>query len=305
MMKRLQEDRFGHHFQAIQVRSEFAFTLQPVLLNNGAAPSIQALMLIPWRPFPFLDLPAEIRQMVYRIVCESSEAIAIRKIRRPSSGLTWSSREPTSEERIGTAPQDFFSLSLVSKKTKHEVVPVAYSFNRFTFGNFTVLSDFLIAIRHRARMNLRHLTLPQAQYRTGQITQQAFSLLNSARNLTVLRVPATMVPQIQISDFVKDTRSMFKTLEHWRHQNNNKNDILEIIEGQCLRCGAYLPYSRKKLITAYDFWKMYKACTLCAKEGHQDEVFNELKAALSREVKTVSAPKFPTRTSRRLVARDL
>jgi len=64
-------------FQIIDVRHQDAFTLRPLFINNGPLKGKHVLVLEPPQPFRFLDLPPEIRTMIYGFLFEENEPISI------------------------------------------------------------------------------------------------------------------------------------------------------------------------------------------------------------------------------------
>lgn len=132
--------------------------------------------------FPCLDLPAEIRNMIYSLVLERP-ACSIRISDKQSGiiGTQWYNR------RHGYIPREPYSTSLmrVNKQISVESTPYLFSRHTFEFPDSTMLQRFLEYLGPERVRSLVSVSVDQ-QYAVS--VNQAYNLLSPASSLTKLEL---------------------------------------------------------------------------------------------------------------------
>ncbi|EAT82447.1 hypothetical protein HBI56_089130 [Parastagonospora nodorum] len=157
--------------------------------------------------FPFLQLPAEIRNMIYGYTLEDPSGINLvasfrhrrRTVERISPGLMSQiaggyysrSRSQYYIDRNDTAdPVELVpSLLAVSKQVYHEGRDVLYN-NEFRFADTTVLYHFMLNISPAGAKQLKHLRIMSFNYSRGMTAYNnaCFAVLGQATNLKTLHI---------------------------------------------------------------------------------------------------------------------
>lgn len=152
-------------------------------------------------PFPFMRLPAELRDLVYRYVLEFSTSDAPLIVGK--NGMLAMSREPESHYGAFSFPpaRHLLALLSVSKQVNSEALPVFYFYNHFRFimgSNLRLLAQFLRCIGHIRREHLGHISISytlDSTQNTGAMT--AFQLLAQCKRLRTFELTVDVEPGIE------------------------------------------------------------------------------------------------------------
>ncbi|KAK5713874.1 hypothetical protein LTR17_017373 [Elasticomyces elasticus] len=182
--------------QTVEVMQKEAFTLKPLTITEGQYRGCNVLVLVPVENkdyFRFLDLPPELRTMVYEFSF-ASEPIAmsshrVTHERKRSVGMTF---DKAHGKWIGQVPSSF-SLLRVNKQLHQETAPVAYG-NTFSFG---LMSDAVIFLQDidDMREHLKGLTLGPRSYQKTKV-RPIFNFLADAKHLRSIRLSHDIVCSI-------------------------------------------------------------------------------------------------------------
>lgn len=186
--------------QILELPSDVGLQL---VVSNGALEGKRILVLEPVQPFRILDLPPEIRIMIYQQLMsepEPIEAIAhadavagcwLRVVRvshrdraaHLAQGLTFDAR---SGKYIGQGPSDF-GVARVNKQMAAEALPVMYGDNTFKLTNTLLLDLFLERIESQ-RAYLQHVVVfgGLVDPRVGRRLADKFLTCGRLREITVL-----------------------------------------------------------------------------------------------------------------------
>jgi hypothetical protein len=218
--------------------------------------------------FPFLDLPAEIRNIIYSLVLERpGNHIHLSGKHTGIINALWLGPKRNDTSRIhGTYST---SLMRVNKQINLESTPYLFSRHTFEFTDSTMLQRFLEYIGPERTKSLVSVQV-NTQYAIS--TWQAYSLLSSAVALTKLEIQSMYYyyrnPHFDWSSVLLPfVQSLCST-------GRSRDDVLDIItipgvlRGSCTKHGAFRHVADKdckKSVTAYeDFYKklrtdLYKA----------------------------------------------
>ncbi|THY72021.1 hypothetical protein D6C86_06339 [Aureobasidium pullulans] len=183
-------DKKKTYNQTVALTSKKPFSLEPVLMNEGPYQGRYVLVLQPEpadnEKFPFLELPAEIRNMIYSYVLE-----------RPGWNLHISGKqsgviEPRWRKKSGewiTPAMDSYSTSLmrVNKQISAESTPYLFSRHMFEFPDTTMMQRFLDYIGPKRVESLVSVRV-DTQYHTS--AKKAYKLLAPATSLTKVELSA-------------------------------------------------------------------------------------------------------------------
>ncbi|EME85642.1 uncharacterized protein MYCFIDRAFT_82619 [Pseudocercospora fijiensis CIRAD86] len=231
----------------VKIEHEDAFKLTPLTITEGSFAGRHVLMLEPVTDhFRFLDLPPEIRNLIYdellrehrpvRIATYKAKGRARRAVRstlhQSHPGLTWNSKFGTWTGQASSA----HVILQVNKQMLAEAAPIAYGSNVFQLDDHRGLRDFLEGIGSmRAHLKQIRLLSP-IYYSTVAIT--ALHKLKDAKGLASLEFPRNMLSDnvhaykgITPQGLFNDCKQLLKVLcNHRKKQKDGFNELLEIIK---------------------------------------------------------------------------
>ncbi|THX08526.1 hypothetical protein D6D18_01672 [Aureobasidium pullulans] len=210
-------DKKNTYNQTVALTSKKPFSLEPVLMNEGPYKGRYVLVLQPEpadnEKFPFLELPAEIRNMIYSYVLErpgcsiyiQGKHTGIIDTRWRKEGGQWLQR---SEISYST------SLMRVNKQINVESTPYLFSRHMFEFPDTTMMQRFLDYIGPKRVESLVSVRV-DTQYRTT--AKKAYKLL----------APATSLTKVELSAFqFRGYHRSYTSNWHWY--------LWPLIQGMCL-----------------------------------------------------------------------
>lgn len=175
------------------------------MVTEGPLAGKRVLVLEPVTGFRFLDLPAEIRNIIYSYLLEEDKEIQIRSYkpngckRRPVSGdfspgtymshhgLTW---DKLTGKWLGQ-PWSAYALLLVCKHMLEETATMAYGTNKFWPRTMRDADIWLSAIGSMRRY-IRHIELPHESHRSSRAAA-VFRRLQDATDLRDLFIKHSAV----------------------------------------------------------------------------------------------------------------
>ncbi|KAK3651157.1 hypothetical protein LTR56_005921 [Elasticomyces elasticus] len=244
--------------QTVEVHHNEQFTLKPLTITDGEYKGRQVLMLMPVKIteyFPFMELPPELRQMVYEIVLleEKSKEITIDSYKpkglprrpvqsgfrstsrsSPHHGLTW---DKSRGKWIGQQPSNM-GLLRVSHQLRRETAPVVYGLQTFHCLGMSPMEVFLDTIGDM-RKYLKHLPIQEYAYKPGK-ERLIFSLLRDAKSLRSIAYPHGLLcgdkrayqygNRSSVEGLMREAAPMLKALHESREHDVTAVSVLDIIK---------------------------------------------------------------------------
>lgn len=238
----------------------FSLTASKTTITNGIFKGHQAIVLVPVPRdhFPFLDLPPEIRIMIYKMLLHLpyGQIIVRGKYARILHGHYRMTAVP------GNKRPDTGILKACHQIHK-EAASVLYGHNAFYFDNPLALKTFLTEIgTTKALLSRIEVGVGYAWNRSGRITpglRQAVNLLSQTRNLRSLKLNLSSdLPKAKV--FANHFEAVYRMLYEREGQDADKFfNLLELpmneICGAHLGPACYIPYSQRQAL--------HKSCPDC------------------------------------------
>ncbi|KAK5674921.1 hypothetical protein LTS10_012333 [Elasticomyces elasticus] len=240
------EKNFG---QIVEVLHNEAFVLKPLYITEGQFKGRHVLMLEPVNNknyFRFMDLPPELRKMVYEILLSEVNAIEIethkvvREDRRPvrkgfgdkvaHNTMKW---ESATGKWIGQVPSTF-ALLRVSKQLLNETAPVAYGSNVFNLDCFKVAELFLKTISSM-RQYFRAVQFGQYAYQKAK-ARGIFDFLADAVKLRSITIKHRTVcageryHRSSPNELVEMCWAAFQKMHTVRKTDSNAVPVLDLLQ---------------------------------------------------------------------------
>ncbi|KAM3423827.1 hypothetical protein BST61_g1226 [Cercospora zeina] len=245
--------KLGKFVQQITVKHDDAFRLRPLTFAEGPLRGLNVLLLEPsTEHFPFLDLPPEIRQMIYDELFLDLGGISITPLRRKhhehravsidrfsgtsieysSSTGTWSKKPPSA-----------LGLLAVNKQIYQEAASTLYG-NVFKFGNFSICQTFLHGIGGM-RGFLRNIRFHRFAYMKTK-ARAVFFKLREAKRLRSLQLNVRDVSSerdwygsVRAVTFAADCKTMMVALHKSRKGQEDVPSVLDLVRltGELEECG--------------------------------------------------------------------
>ncbi|KAG9641313.1 hypothetical protein KCU95_g15155, partial [Aureobasidium melanogenum] len=174
--------------QTIELSSKKPFSLEPVLMTKGPYAGRHVLVMQPEpdenEKFPFLNLPAEIRNMIYSLVLERPGCTI--RLSGKHSGVI-STDWYDADDRYISKDDEPYSTSLmrVNRQISVESTPYLFSRHTFAFPDSTMLQRFLQYLGPERVKSLVSISVSQT-YKVS--VWEAYQLLSPAVSLAKLEL---------------------------------------------------------------------------------------------------------------------
>ncbi|KAK5121642.1 hypothetical protein LTR85_004814 [Meristemomyces frigidus] len=221
------ESKFCH---TVSILDTDAFTLRPLIIAHGALKGRRALVLEPVTThFRFMDLPPELRQMVYDLLLTEHEGVEVsayridtmpRKLCRASFRARYRSEKVKwvnfIDSTVGDPPSSLSSLLTLNKQVQQEAGTSFYGNNSFKFTSLTDMKFFLESVGDMRR-SLRYMSLDTDGYTLSK-ARATFDLLKEAAGLRTF------------ARFVNDCTKLLKTLHQALEAGDGTAKVTDIIK---------------------------------------------------------------------------
>jgi hypothetical protein len=272
-------------------------------MTNGPYAGLHVLVLQPepdeHKKFPFLDLPAEIRNMIYSLVLErpgyqielSGKHSGVIHTRWYGRGRGYMSRH---DQPYST------SLMRVNKQISVESTPYLFSRHTFEFRDSTMMQRFLEYLGPERTKSL--VSVKVTQHYVISISK-AYALLSSAISLTKLEISSSYWYPYGYQTRFDWSAVLLPIFQSLLSAGRSRDDIFDMITihgavaGSCREHGSFRPEVNKdcqKSVTAYeDFNKKLR-----------DDIDKELDKAEAKKEAIERGSPVKTRSGRKTKAID-
>ncbi|PPJ56961.1 hypothetical protein CBER1_00504 [Cercospora berteroae] len=246
------ESKSGSFVQTIKVKHDDAFRLKPLTFTEGPLKGHHILLLEPSTDhFPFLDLPAEIRQMIYDECFLDERGTSISQLKRRGHAhrvvshgrlLGTSARWNGSKATWTNKPPSALGLLTANKQIWDEVSSTIYG-NTFHFPDFKTCQTFLEQIG-TMRSLLRDVVFEPRAYQTTK-ARTVFFKLREAKRLRSLTIHFLEFASkdsgsggVSIATFAADCKTMMVSLHKSRKTQEDLPVVLDLVHftSQCSDC---------------------------------------------------------------------
>ncbi|KAK4505229.1 hypothetical protein PRZ48_003192 [Zasmidium cellare] len=262
------------YVQSVDIRHPDAFKLKTLTISEGPLKGRHVIMLEPVTDhFRFLALPAEIRNLIYEFLFQTSCRVAIRKVR---------------SRYVPARPA--YSVLRVNRQVQAEAAPVGYGKPQFSFNCLSDLKNFLDDIGSMSQF-LGHIGFHHHFYHRTVATSTFHRLKDAKRLRSLTFLHLTVCEQARsdhklttASQLAADLRPLFKVLQRAQKSSDSPINVLDILK---LGEEAYRTICKDgKDGKDCDCGKGWYNCpTKCQfKEKHIEEAQARVRKALAKEL---------------------
>ncbi|KAI5241701.1 hypothetical protein E4T47_05787 [Aureobasidium subglaciale] len=274
-------DKKKSYTQTIELTSKKPFSMEPVLMTSGPYAGRHVLVLQPepdeHEVFPFLRLPAEIRNMIYSLVLERpGHKLYIYGKNSGVINTLW-----LRDDGVPRVQQHYSSsLMRVNKQINVESTPYLFSRHTFDFSDSTMMQKFLEHIGPERIQSLVAVHV-QKQYRTTM--RKAYQLLSPAVSLSELKLFCSPYQYHPYNTAFLWPNALLPLVQAWCTEvDRSREDVMSIISmpgavrGFCDQHGSFCN----------------KQLAVCVqKESAYDEFYKELREEIFKSMDLMEAKK--------------
>ncbi|KAK4544500.1 hypothetical protein LTR36_004072 [Oleoguttula mirabilis] len=282
--------KFSH---TVKIQHSDAFTLRPVTLTEGPLAGRHVLVLDPISVFfRFVDLPAEIRQMVYDLLLREEGHISITTHKqRGMPRLACRKVVETvsvGDKKVGRRVQARFNvldtLLRISKQVADEAATTFYGNNSFAFDNLSNMEVFLTGMGSQ-RKHLRYLRLAPDGY-TASKARPTFTLLKDAAGLRTFAFDHNTICK-RMKEMAADLKALFTYIDsiHRSQKEAGESDVVDVlsiikIEWDTEKC------SQCSVSPTKDGCLRFKGCGFDCDDGaaHCEEALEEARSLVAKSI---------------------
>ncbi|KAK3722034.1 hypothetical protein LTR37_002850 [Vermiconidia calcicola] len=262
--KALYDEATQRFSQVLNVETSKDFTLTPLVLTEGPLKGRRVFLVdAVVQPFRILDLPPEIRTMIYAFLLGDKKTITMTSVKpvydsrravqqgyddhKRHPGLDWDRK---TAKWIGQKPSPA-ALLRVSQQFLHQTAPVLYGNNSFYAFDFSSLLLFLESIGSM-RQYLRHLLVGNQGYMVSKV-RPVLNKLKDAADLRSFSLDHTNVcgesyrsytGTVSPDRFVRDATPMLKAINKSQKDSDSGFTVLDIVTLSSKLCPLCDPHGQ-------------------------------------------------------------
>ncbi|KAI5368300.1 hypothetical protein Slin14017_G033360 [Septoria linicola] len=242
---------------AVNIESDISYCLKQYTIMTGAMQGHRALILVPAGNFRLLDLPIEIRQMIYGYLLTREEPIKLKRYvgrlvqQSFTQGTTKSDGWNVELRKWRSREQHLLAITGVNKEIHQEAAEVLYSTNRFVFQDPQTLS-LLSKLARGGTHHFRHIELSSSRGDSSGHLAAAINVLKDCASLRSVRLPHASVcynfdpasnfrsrrsaDSISAKTLVDACLPLLFNLQKARHQRQIMGNVVDILSNATCDC---------------------------------------------------------------------
>ncbi len=232
-------------------------------LTHGCQPGNQAILVQPFQPFRPMDLPMELRTIIYNLVLIKPTPTPIqivsfkvpsrdrrpvqrgRQLRIGHEGLTWDKQQG---KWLRMAPSSL-AITQVNREVSAEALEVVYGSNTFVFPETSDMDTFIRTIGSNERF-VRYHEVPGESSWTDKRSSKIFRSLPPLANLRSIKINHRVVCStlravggVTFDGFISDVMPFLRALHNTIRQKDLSYTVLDVVKfvqdaQVCSGCGT-------------------------------------------------------------------